>query len=262
MDSLKIDFSTAIKGTRCQGIENQTAYQNMNFKALISVFALFISSISALSVINFPLNLRVEPGSELSIQLEGNDIASGDHVRVELWDNQDDEDVNAAILGEELKVNSDLSVNFDIPANFPKTKNAFLRVYYKCHNTVSPRFSIKPAKNCLDNKKPHKPVEPSTIHPTPIVIYKPTDSHIAGTTATPIVIVAGPVATPVANGGSGVVAPIIAGSSISSAIRSTASVKSSATTMSTSTSTSSASVAKISAGSIVIALTVAFAMLF
>lgn len=233
----------------------------MNFKALLSVFTLFISSISALSVINFPLNLRVEPGSDLTIQLEGNDIAAGDHVRVELWDNQDDEDINAAILGEELKVNSDLSVDFDIPSHFPKTKNAFLRVYYKCHNTVSPRFTIKPAKNCLDNKKPHKPTEVSPIHPTPIVIYHSSSSHIAGPISTPIVIV-GPVATPVANAGSGAIVPIIVETVKTSATRPTASIKSSATIMSTSTSTSSASVAKISAGSIIIGLTVAFAMLF
>ena len=231
----------------------------MNFKALLSVFALFVSSISALSVIDFPLNLRVEPGSDLSIHLEGNDIAAGDHVRVELWDNQDDEDVNAAILGEELKVNSDLSVDFDIPSHFPKTKNAFLRVYYKCHNTVTPRFTIKPAKNCLDNKKPHKPTEASTIHPTPIVVYKPTSSHIAGPTPTHIVIV-GPHVTPVANAGFGAVGPIIV--ETATAAHPTTSIKSSVTVMSTSTSTSSASVAKISAGSIIIALTVAFAMLF
>ena len=236
----------------------------MNFKALLSAIALFISSISALSVINFPLNLRVEPGSDLSIQLEGNDITAGDHVRVELWDNQEDEDINAAILGEELKVNSDLSVNFDIPANYPKTKNAFLRVYYKCHNTVSPRFTIKPAKNCLDNKKPHKPVEPIIIHPTPspVIIYQPSANHISSLTATPIIIVAGPAATPAGNAGSGAVGAVIDGSSVSSAIRSTVSAKSSTTTMSTSTSTSSASVAKISISSIAVALTIAFAMLF
>lgn len=228
----------------------------MNFKALLSVFALFVSSISALSVLNFPLNLRVEPGTDLSIQLEGNDIAEGDHVRVELWDNQDDEDVNAAILGEELRVNSDLSVNFDIPAHFPKTKNAFLRVYYKCHNTVTPRFIIKPAKNCLDNKKPHKPIETPSIHPTPLIIYQPQPSviHVATPTPTPVII-AGPAA------GSIIAGPAAVETIATSAIRAT-SVKSSATIMSTSTSTSSASVAKISVGSIAIALTVAFAMLF
>lgn len=234
----------------------------MNFKVLLNIFALLISSISALSVINFPLNLRVEPGSDLSIQLEGDGIAAGDHVRVELWDNQDDEDVNAAILGEELKVDHDLSVYFDIPSHFPKTKNAFLRVYYKCHNTVSPRFTIKPAKNCLDNKKPHKPVEVTAIHPIPIVIYQPTTSHIERHTATPIVILAGPVATPVAHAGSGAVNPIIVETAQTSATRPTTSVKSSAIIMSTSTSTSSASVAKISAGSIAIALTIALAILF
>lgn len=225
---------------------------NMNFKALLSVFALFISTISALSVINFPLNLRVEPGSDLSLQLEGNDIAPGDHVRVELWDNQDDEDVNAAILGEELTVSDNLTINIDIPSHFPKTKNAFLRIYYKCHNTVTPRFIIKPAKNCLDNKKPHKPTEVPTIHPTPLIIYQPTATHAP----TPVVI-AGPA------GGSdaaGHVAVVTSATGVTSAVR-PSSIKSSATIMS-STSTSSASVAKFSAGSIAIALTVAFAMLF
>ena len=225
----------------------------MNYKALIGIFSLLISSISALSILNFPLNLRVAPGSDVSIMLEGNGIAPGDHVRVELWDNQHDEDVNAAILGEELKVNDDLSVKFDIPTHFPKTDNAFLRVYYKCHNAVSPRFTIKPNKNCIQTKTPCKPTHTHT--PTPIIIHTPTHAI----TATPIIIHKPAEAGSGAAGAAGP-AVVIGDHSVTTAVRPT-SVKSSATIISSSTSTSSASAAKLSAGSLAVALAVAVAML-
>ena len=233
----------------------------MNYKALVSIISLFISSISALSIMNFPLDMRVAPGSDMSLMLEGNSIAPGDHVRIELWDNQDDEDVNAAVIGEELKVNSDLSINFNLPSQFPKTDNAFFRIFYKCHNTVSPRFTIKPAKNCIATKTPTKP----THTPIPIIIHKPTEGIIA----TPIIIVHKPIEAGSGHGqaGSGIEqaesssgnGPVVV--AITSAVRPT-SHKSSATIMSTSTSTSSASVAKFSAGSLAVAMAVAVAMLF
>lgn len=225
----------------------------MNYKALIGIFSLLISSISALAIIDFPLNYRVAPGSDVTLMLEGNDIAAGDHVRVELWDNHDDEDVNAAILGEELIVGEDHSVHFDIPSHFAKTDNAFLRVYYKCHNAVSPRFTIKPAKHCMTTKTPCKP----THVPTPIIIYKPTEAI----TATPIIIHKPTEAGSGHAGPAGPAVVAIGDHSVTTAVRPTT-VKSSVTIISSSTSTSSASVAKISAGSIAIAMAVAVAMLF
>jgi hypothetical protein len=228
---------------------------NMNFRALLSIFALLISSISALSVVDFPHNLKVEPGSDLKLTLEGNDIAKGDYVRVELWDNIDDEDVNAVVLGEDLKVRSDNTVNVMIPSEFPKTKNAFVRVFYKCHNAVTPRFAIKSDKSCLTTKTPSKPI---IIHPTPVatpsIIYKPPCSTPTGT---PIIIYAPSV--PVAAGGAGgpvAAVPTGTASVITSAVR-TNSAKSTITT-----STSSASALKASAGSVALAVLVAIAMFF
>lgn len=80
----------------------------MNIKALVGVFGLFMSYISALSLVQFPLNLSLAPGSDYSIQLEGNDIAAGDYVRIELWDNRNSQDVNAAVVAEEAVVGNDL----------------------------------------------------------------------------------------------------------------------------------------------------------
>lgn len=230
----------------------------MNFRALLSIFTILISSISALSVVDFPHNLKVEPGSDLKLTLEGNDIAKGDYVRVELWDNIDDEDVNAVVLGEDLKVRSDNTVNVMIPSEFPKTKNAFVRVFYKCHNAVTPRFAIKSDKSCLTTKTPSKPI---IIHPTPVatpsIIYKPPCSTPTGT---PIIIYAPSVPTvPVAAGGAGgpvAVVPTGTASVQTSAVR-TNSAKSTITT-----STSSASALKASAGSVALAVLVAIAMFF
>lgn len=207
------------------------------------------------------MDYRVAPGTDMTLKLEGNDIAAGDLVRVELWDNQDDEDVNAAVLGEELKVHDDGTIRIDIPAEFPKTNNAFLRIYYKCHNAVSHRFSIKAPKNCMHTKVPHKPTE----GPTPIIIYKPTPAP------TPIIIHApeasiihptpiAPSAIVEAHAGGPAVAPIVIATTPvrPTSIKSSVIIKS---TSSASTSTSSASVAKFSAGSVAIAMAIAFAML-
>lgn len=236
----------------------------MNFKLLVGIFSILISSISALNVLDFPMDFRVAPGSEMTLKLAGNDIAPGDHVRVELWDNQDDEDVNAAVLGEELKVHEDNTIRLDVPSHFPKTHNAFLRIYYKCHNAVTPRFTIKAPKNCMHTKIPHKPTEV----PTPIIIYKPI---IHETPAPTPIIIHEAVATheavahiaPSAHDGQiggPVVAPVIATTPVRhSSIKSSVTIKS---TSSASASTSSASVAKISFGSIAVAMAVAAAMLF
>ena len=239
---------------------NQTNNTNMNFKALLSIFSILISSISALSVLEFPLNLRVEPGKELSLKLEGSEIAAGEHVRVELWDHQDDEDVNAAIIGDEIAIKSDNSISFDIPAHFPKTKNAFFRIYYKSHNTVTPRFSIKHPKNCLNNKTATKP----TVHQTAVVIYQP-----AASTPTPVVIQSSHVAPIVATATlalsaieQALTSIVDAATTTSASVFTSATTATSVSTMSSSTSTSSAAVTKVSAGSIAIALAVAFALLF
>lgn len=236
----------------------------MNYKVLAGLFSILISSIAALNVIDFPMDFRVAPGNEMAVKLSGNDIAAGDRVRVELWDNQDDEDINAAVLGEELKVQADGTIRLDVPADFPKTNNAFLRIYYKCHNAVTPRFSIKAHKNCMQTKVPHKPTET----PTPIVIFKP----IINVTPTPTPIIihspeasvihAGPISASAGDAQvDGVVAPIIATPVRHSSIKSSVTIKSTSSA-SASSSTSSASVAKISAGSIAVAMAVAFAMLF
>lgn len=239
---------------------------NMHFYTLAGIFSILISTISAISILNFPLNLRVQPGSDLNIQLADNNLVAGDRVRVELWDNQEDEDINAAVLGEDLIVNKDLSVDLSIPSHFPKTKNAFLRVYYKCYNTVSPRFSIKPENNnCMTTRTPIKP----TIMPTPVIIYQ---SPVTATAAPVVVIAGGADGGAIAGGAGGAgVAGIAGGADVVMTMTGTASMstatrsstaKASSAARSTSTSTSSASVAKMSVGSVVVAVAVAFAMLF
>ena len=235
---------------------------SMNFKLLAGIFSILISGIAALEILQFSEDLRIAPGAELEVKLSGNDIKVGDHVRVELWDNQDDEDVNAAVLGEELIVQDDYTVNFNVPSHFPKTHNAFLRIYYKCYNAASPRFSIKAQKNRINSKFP-LPQKPVIIHAptaTPVVIFKPVLDTVS---PTPVVIHAAPIATIVPSLSTGaddtqvvIVEPVI--TERPTYTKSTAAIL----TTSASTSTSSGSVAKISAGSVFIAMAVAFAMLF
>lgn len=236
----------------CDNISTRTLkLVNMHFKSLVGIFSVLISSISAISILNFPYDLRVQPGSELTIQLADNNLSAGEHVRVELWDNQNDEDINAAVLGEDIIVNQDGTVNLSIPSQFPKTKNAFLRVYYKSNNTVSPRFAIKPAANCMNTKTPVKP----TILPTPVIIYQ----SVVTATASPVVVIAGPGAGPAITG---TVTGTTGNASVTSTAQTSSAKSSSAARTSTASSTSSASVAKFSAGSLTVVVAVAFAMIF
>ena len=227
----------------------------MNFKALIGVFSLFVSSISALSLPYFPLNLKVHPGSELSVKLEGSNVSAGSKVKVELWDNRHEIDVTVADLGDYLIVDENNSLNLTIPSDLPKTHNAFLRVYFEDENVVSPRFSIKNAKNCLSSKV--LPTIYPTIYPTieptcePTII--PTSIHTIVPTSVPTDVKpehSGDHEAGHSNATSG--APSVTATR-AAPIRTVSTVSS---------STSNASIAKISAGSIAVAVIVAFSMLF
>lgn len=249
--------------------------------ALLSAVLLFVGSIAALNIANVPAGERWAPGSTHSIVLEGNNIMEGDNVRVELWDYANGADAEAAVLAEAAMVNSQNAVSVQVPFNFPKTKNAFLRVYFKGHNAVSPRIAIKPEES-LTTKQPH--FTPSCIYtPTP----EPTITHMFTSMPTPSVImsmsmiesasasaslsIGHVIFSPssftyetIYHPSSSVVPVSSASVSSNSTTTTTAAVStSSVSTLTAVTSTSSASMAKFSLSTVVVALAVALsAMLF
>lgn len=244
-------------------------------KILLTAFVLLIKSITALNIVNVPTGTTWNPCSTYGVTLEGSGVGPGCNVRVELWDHRDGLDVETAVLANGLIVDENNTVFVTIPCDYPKTRNAFLRVYYKDANGVSGRIYIR--KNEIASKTCPKP----TLTPT----HKPTHSHshahshsYAPTftpTCEPTIV---PTQTAAPHPGSTIFAPssqvtpgavIYSGShsdEASSASEATAAVRTTVSSMTRSkatgvTSTSSATTAKYSFGSIALALAITLSAL-
>ena len=258
--SLFLDFPFSInRGPLSEDSNQQT---EMISQILFTAMMLLIQSISALNILNVPTGTIWNPCSTYGITLDGNGIGPGSNVRVELWDNVDGEDVETAVLAKSVIVNDSNSVSVTIPCDYPKSRNAFLRVYYRDHNAVSGRIYIR--KNEISSKTCTKP----TITPTCVPTMMPTATPAPGSVvyACPGAIIHNgnqPAAGAVLHPGPGAI--IYTSSQTSSASTTTVVPTTTSTisrSMSTSvTSTSSATTAKYSVGSIALALAIALSTL-
>ncbi len=145
---------------------------------------ILIQGISALSIVNVPTGTIWNPCSTYGIILEGNGIGPGSNVRVELWDNQDGLDVETAVLADSVLVDQYNTVFVTISCDYPKSRNAFLRVYYRDYNGVSGRIYIR--KPEISTKTCAKPTITSTPVHTPTMT--PIPSHICTPTMTPTIL--------------------------------------------------------------------------
>jgi hypothetical protein len=155
----------------------RTLFQELNQQTkmisqlFFTVMMIAVQKISALNIVNVPSGTVWNPCATYGIILDGNGIGPGSNVRVELWDNVDDEDVETAVLANAILVDDSNTVSVTIPCDYPKSRNAFLRVYYRDYNGVSGRIYIRNNEIC--SKTCTKPA-PTPYTPTFIPTYTPT----------------------------------------------------------------------------------------
>lgn len=240
-------------------------------KIFFAALMLLVQSIAALNILNVPTGTIWAPCGSYPVVLDGNGVGPGANVRVELWDNQDGLDVETAVLAESALVDKNGAVTITVPCDYAKTKNAFLRVYYRGYNAVSGRIYIR--NNDINSKTCVKP----TATPTPTIIptIVPTMTPTCNGAPMPMMpmpgvplntasmIYPGPGAVIHAAPGAVIYSSSNGTSTMTMSTNSTtvAPVKTSSRTAISSTSTSSATTAKHSFGSIALTLAIALSVL-